>query len=248
MEPAEYGTLFSLEQDYWWFRALRAVLADAQGAAGLPTNARVLDAGCGTGMLAAALQRSGARVFAFDRAAEASHYWSRRGLTTACRGSVNEIPFGSDTFDAVFAVDLLECDGVEEQQACVELLRVVRPGGYVFLVVPAYDWLMSPEHHRAVHASRRYTRSRITAALTAMPARVVRATHLFMTVFPPIAVYRVWRSLQGPTAIPRSELRAMSPWVDTLLFALTDWERVLLRRVDLPIGSSILVVLHRRHE
>ena len=88
MQPGEYGTLFSLEENYWWFRALRAVLLERCQASGPQTDFRVLDAGCGTGMLAAVFESSGARAFAFDLAGDASKYWSQRGLTRACRASV----------------------------------------------------------------------------------------------------------------------------------------------------------------
>lgn len=246
MEAAEYRTLFDLEEQYWWFRALRSALVDVWRREGAPAHARVLDAGCGTGMLATALQGTGARVCAFDLSAEAPQYWRRRGLSRACRASINQIPFASDSFDAAFSVDVLESDGVDEREACRELLRVVKPGGCVFLIVPAYDALMSPEHHKAVRASRRYTRARIRALASELPARVVRITHLFMTVFPAVAAYRLWRRADaGVPDEPRSELRPLPRWIDSLLFAATGWERLLLSRINLPFGSSILVVLQR---
>ena len=39
-------------------------------------------------------------------------------------------------------------------EAYEEIVECSSPGGYMILVVPAYDWLMSKEHHRAVRAVR----------------------------------------------------------------------------------------------
>jgi SAM-dependent methyltransferase len=246
VEPTEYRTLFDVEEDLWWFRALRGVLFDAAAAEGIGPGARVLDAGCGTGMLVSALQARGFRAHGFDLSADAQPFWPRRNVTRACRATANAIPFASGSFDAVFAVDLLESDAVDEQAACAELVRVLRPGGLLFMVVPAYRALMSPSHHRAVHASRRYTRTRIRDVLSSTPARVVRTTHLFMTLFPPVAAYRLWRRFRDrPTDPACSELSAPPGWLNASLFHLTDWERALMARADLPFGSSILVVLRR---
>jgi SAM-dependent methyltransferase len=197
-------------------------------------------------MFAAALAGHGYRAVGFDLSADAAAFWPRRGVARACRATATAIPFAGASFDAVCAVDLLESEAVDEQEAARELVRVLRPGGVLILVVPAYRWLMSPAHHRAVRASRRYTRGRIRAVLGPAGATVIRASHLFLTMFPAVALYRLWRWLTDARSGPApSEVAPQPSWLNAILFRLTDWERALLTTVDLPFGSSILVVLRR---
>ena len=207
---------------------------------------RILDAGCGTGKTLSALSVTlPARGFGLDIAAAAAAYWPRRELSRMCLASVDDIPFRDGAFDAALGIDVLESDEVDERRAYRELWRVVREGGYLVLVVPAYRWLFSPEHHCAVHASRRYTRRDVAAVLRAAPVRVVRMTHLFMSTLLPAALYRLWLRRRRIRVTPRSELRRLPSVIDEALFRIVDAERRVLRRFDLPFGSSILVVVQK---
>lgn len=248
MEAHEYRTLAESESSYWWFRELRAILVDCCRRAGLGPSSRILDAGCGTGKTLEVLSREvSEEAYGFDVSAVAAPWWPQRRLPRMCVASVNAVPFRDGSFDAVLGVDVLECDGVDDRQACRELLRVLRPGGCLIVVVPAYRWLMSPEHHRAVQASRRYTRKELRALLEGLPGRVVRMTHLFMSVLAPVAAYRLWRRAVGwrGNGRPHSELRLLPRPVDALLFRASDWERRLLAGMDLPFGSSLLAVVQK---
>jgi SAM-dependent methyltransferase len=253
----EYETLFELEESYWWFRGLRGVLLDVCQSLGIDRNARILDAGCGTGHTVGVLRTEvSRRSHGFDVSPVAATYWPRKQLSGLCVGSINAVPYRDGCFDAVIAVDVLECDGVSEEQALSELVRVLRAGGCLILVVPAYRWMLSPEHHRAVGASRRYSRRSALRLLDERPVRIVRATHVFATVFFAVAIYRLWQRLRIRLSMrerpfshsahpPRSELRPLSPVANSLLTGMMKWERRLLGIANLPFGSSILIVAEK---
>jgi len=106
----------------------------------LPPPARILDLGCGTGDLAAALSAQGYRVTACDIAekmlevarqayARAGVEW--RGLDTAWR----ELPFAAGGFDGAVASSVFEYLEAVPGVAS-ELARVLRPGGVLLLSVP----------------------------------------------------------------------------------------------------------------
>lgn len=249
MEPYEYKTLFDFESSYWWYRGLRAILLDTLKGLGLGASSRILDAGCGTGKNLQELQGSiTAYSFGFDLSQHAARYWPQRGLNGVCLASINQIPFRDGAFDGALSVDVLECDGVREEEAYRELLRVVRPAGFVVLVVPAYSWLYAEKHHKAVHASRRYTRRQVTSLLTKGPVRVLRITHLFPSLLPAIAGYRLLQRLSDHDGAeyPRSDLRLLPSLLNGALFRIVDVERRLLGRVDFPFGSSLLAVVQKQ--
>jgi SAM-dependent methyltransferase len=251
VEPHEYETLFNFETFYWWYRGLHLILLDTLHSLDLPARPRVLDAGCGTGQnLANIKERVTGAAYGFDLSPFAAAYWKKRGIDRACVASINEIPFASNSFDVVVSVDVLECEAVVEEKAYREMWRLLKPGGYMLLVVPAYDWLLSEEHHRAVRAVRRYSRKKILELLATQPTQIVRITHLFGSVLPAVACYRYAERFSSRVSDgrPRSELRPLSPVLNTLLFELVNLERHLLRKLDIPFGSSIMVTARKTGE
>jgi ubiquinone/menaquinone biosynthesis C-methylase UbiE len=108
----------------------------------LPDGARILDAGCGTGLLTLALLRAlerPAHIAAADlslaslkTARRAARKESSRTEHTArfARANALKLPFGDDSFDLVVTSGVLEYLPLDEGMS--EMARVLRPGGYFF--------------------------------------------------------------------------------------------------------------------
>ncbi len=106
-------------------------------------GSRVLVAGCGAGHEAALIQRLlGAEVHAvdvIDELAESFRDWSRLHYQVA---SVCNLPFESASFDAIFYHHVIE--HVDDPVASlVELSRVLKPGGWLFIGTPNRHRLVS---------------------------------------------------------------------------------------------------------
>jgi len=94
---------------------------------------RILDAGCGDGLLALELARRGANVTGVDGSEQmirtahrrARHFQEAVNFGTA---AVEELPFGAGSFDVVVAVTVL-CFVEDATGAVREMARVVEPGG-----------------------------------------------------------------------------------------------------------------------
>lgn len=102
---------------------------------GLPVDGTILDAGGGTGRVAAALRdKAGCTVVAdlsFKMLTEAS---AKGGLQLACSHS-EHLPFPANFFDRVIMVDAMHhvCDHAE---TAAELWRVLAPGGRIVILEP----------------------------------------------------------------------------------------------------------------
>jgi SAM-dependent methyltransferase len=221
--------------DYWWYRARADLLESALGEY-LGSPDRMLDVGSADGPSVEWMRTSGRRV-TLDV--------DPRGLKAGegvC-GSALALPFGDATFDVVGAFDVVEhCE--PEDQALSELARVLRPGGWLLLSVPAYQWAWSDHDVRAGHY-RRYTRSRLLAAVRAAGFDVRRCTYGFAGVFPMFAAERVVRRLRRRGKGADGGLPQVSPTLDRVLTWISRAESKVLRRRDLPFGSSVFLAARR---
>lgn len=110
------------------------------------TGMRLLDVGCGVGLLLRAAERRGALVAGVDTAVERLEI-ARWALPDADlrEGDVDALPFDNGTFDVVTA-----CGGTGGTAVLAELIRVVRPGGRVAVggwVHPAGCWAATFGEH-----------------------------------------------------------------------------------------------------
>jgi len=226
----------SIDQpDYWWYRARTELLHSALGDF-LGTPRRLLDVGSADGP-SVSWMRGDHERFAIDL--------DPRGLgagTGVCASAL-ALPFRDGSFDVVGAFDVIEhCES--EARVIGELARVLAPGGRLLASVPAYQWAWSDHDERAGHY-RRYTRPRLRAAVEAAGFVVDRCTYGFAGVFPVFAAERAVRRLRRRPSPPGDALPRVSPAQDRVLMGLSRVERRVLRRRDLPFGSSVFLAAHR---
>ena len=103
---------------------------------------RLLEVGCGPGIMLPDLLAMGCEVHAIDISAEmirrAEQRMSGHPLARRCHlgvGDVERLEFGEGSFDAVLALGVLEYLPAREG-ALREMLRVLKPGGHLVLTVP----------------------------------------------------------------------------------------------------------------
>ena len=103
----------------------------------LPARTRVIDAGCGEGILVDEFQSS------LDIVGVDPNYSSAHVQT----GSVTSLPFGGASFDRGLCLDVLEhLTFPDQSKALAELFRVVKPGGELLVSVPNLAHLQSRVH------------------------------------------------------------------------------------------------------
>src|SRR6185295_8928433 len=119
MDEQTYQVAAEVENDHWWFRGRRRILAaviETQLRAGHGPR-RILEVGCGNGGNLELLARWGT-VFAVEKDDTARARASRRGVATVERGWLPDtIPFPRRSFDLIVLLDVLE--HVEDDTAAV---------------------------------------------------------------------------------------------------------------------------------
>ena len=239
MEKQQYDILFRLEESHWWYLGMQRMV-DALLTRYLDRNRthRVLDAGCGTGGMSSHLQQLGA-VVGLDLADEALALCRRRDLPSLVRGSVEQLPFASQSFDLVVSLDVIYHMAVgNDTLALEEFHRVLRPGGLLVIRVPAYNWLHGA-HDVAVHTRHRYSRRELASKLRAVGFRIRKLTHVNSFLFPVAALKRL---LEGSSHSFCSDLEMPPPLLNRALLGVLSLEAALLPLLSLPWGLSVMAV------
>jgi SAM-dependent methyltransferase len=159
MEGTEVRKLAELEDDHWWYRERRHLLAKA--ISGL-TPGKALDIGAAGGGNTRVLREHGWDAVALEYGADGAEVAHGRGLATL-RGDATRLPFADASLDLVMAFDLLE-HLHDDDSAVAEVHRVLKPTGTYLVAVPADPKLWS-SHDEAVDHVRRYTREGLLSLL-----------------------------------------------------------------------------------
>jgi len=246
VKPAEYRRMFEAEETQWWYvgqRAIAHALIEPP-AATLGTRGRaprILDAGCGTGGNLRHLEALG-RAVGVDLAPEAMARWPTRGVR-ATRASLLALPFPDQTFDLVTSFDVIYHAWVPDDAAAVkEMARVLRPGGFLLVRVPALE-ILRGAHDEAVETRRRYTRSELVGLLETAGLTPVRSTYANFFLFPLLLARRTLDRALGREGSDVAFLPAPLEWLfKRVLFT----ESALVRRGgSLPVGASVIALARR---
>lgn len=96
----------------------------------------VIDVGCGSGRVLAALRRPGVRLCGVEASADAAESLRARGIEGhSVDLETQPLPFGDGTFDVALCYDVLE-HVFSPERLLAEIRRVLAPGGTALLCVP----------------------------------------------------------------------------------------------------------------
>jgi len=106
----------------------------------LKEGARILEGGCGIGDKVHVLHAGGYEAYGIDNAAASVRETNRLApeLNVSC-GDVEHLPFGDGFFDGYWSLGVIEHFREGFQATAREMHRVLRPGGFLFLTVPAFS-------------------------------------------------------------------------------------------------------------
>lgn len=244
MNPAAYTQMFECEDNHWWYVGMQTIVSTLLQShiRWQATVPQVLDVGCGTGATLAHFDQY-TRATGIDLFPEALQFCQRRGFLRLSRATVEALPFRENTFDLVTCFDVLSQRPItDDTQAIAEIAQVLKPGGWVVVREPAYNFLCGSSHDRAVDVNRRYTSGQLQRKLQAAGLHVHRATYANTLLFPVAAVKRLvepW--LRLGSAMASDPDLSFQGW-HHLLVRILRLEAGLLKWLDLPFGLSLIIL------
>jgi SAM-dependent methyltransferase len=182
-------------------------------------------------------------AFGIDASSCAAQLWKERDINRAAIASADCLPFGSNEFGLVTCFDVvyqLSEEGVK--RALSEMHRVLKPGGLLFIREPAYRWLLGP-HDEAVGARHRFTLSELIKLVDSLGFERRRSTYANTLLFGAAVPHRLLSRLLGSTS---SDVKPVPGWMNKAFYGVLRAESLLLERVSLPFGLSVILLVEKK--
>lgn len=225
-----------LEETYWWYRARRKIICDIVQRF-LIAPGELIDFGGGSGVIARRLADLGYQVRVADLCADALASCRRLGLETV---DLNLTWPAEHCADAILAADVLEHIG-DDIGTLRKLHSVLRPQGWLFVTVPAYNFLWSGEDYVSNHV-RRYTRGLLEKNVRTANFTIEWCSYFNMLLLPLITGYLSYKRLARPQDMYVSDIQPLPEWQNNVLYHIFAAERNMLPRIRFPAGASIFLV------
>lgn len=239
MEISEYKNIYLNESSHFYYVGIHSIIISLIKKYLPNKTPRILDAGCGTGLLAKKMSSIG-KVFAIDLSKEAIKYARRRDVNAQI-ASINKIPFPKNHFDMVTCIDVINLIEVSnDKNALKEIFRVLKPNGILIMRASAIPWLNS-EHDICVHIKKRYTISEMRSLLTDASFEIKKLSYINFFLFVP-ALFKHIKWKISKKSNPTSTIRKVNPLLNKIVIYLTKLEEILIKNINLPIGNGIIAV------
>ncbi|MEW6231240.1 MAG: class I SAM-dependent methyltransferase [Chloroflexota bacterium] len=238
--PDRLSRLSQLERWHFWFVGRRALIERLLNRYLNGKDQFVLDLGCGTGLMLETLMRRGYRVVGLDLRPEGL-YTTRQRLPHSwlLQADTSHLPLKEEAFGVVTLLDVLE--HVDDGVLLSEIYRVMQPGGWAVITVPAMPWLWSYRDEAAGHL-RRYTRQQLGRMLANAHLHVQEIRYYQCLLLPLVVITRLF-GRRGPAMRdleerPLSTFNTVMTWINRIEARLSDV-------ISWPWGSSLVVTCRR---
>src|SRR5437870_9217779 len=219
MDPAYVATHVEEDRRHWWFRGRLAVLLAILRRVLPPGHARLLELGCGTGNVLAALSEFGEAV-GMETHPELIAAARAAGLDVRTGRLPEDLGVAPGWAEVVLLLDVIE--HVDDDGAALAAARrAVAAGGLLVVTVPAYRWLWSG-HDEVLGHRRRYTAAGLRAAAERAGFSVLKVSYFNTLLFPLLAAVRGWKRLRGDRG---HDLRRPTAPLNRLLEGVFAFER-----------------------
>jgi SAM-dependent methyltransferase len=238
MERVVYEKMAELDQQHWWYRARRQVLAALiRRKARPPAGGRLLEIGCGTGHNLEMLSEFGQldALELDDTARAVAEKRLGRPVMDSPLPELRGVP--QRAYDLVAALDVIE--HIDDDDASLDsIATLLKPGGKLVMTVPAHEWMWSA-HDVVSHHKRRYSKRSLKRLIHGSPLRLDSMGYLNSLLLPAAIAERLASKARGKQD---ADLWLPPRPINATLETLFASERHLIGRVPLPPGLSLFAI------
>jgi len=245
--PDGNESCLDIEDNSFWFGHRNNVITSLVKAF-FPDGA-VFDVGGGNGYVAMALQKAGIDTVLIEPGQQGARNAKTRGLNVVIQSTLEDCEFSDETIPAFGLFDVLE--HIENDSEFLKrVYGLLLPRGYLYVTVPAYNFLWSIDDDYAQHY-RRYTVRALTETLESAGFSVRYCSYFFCVLVPAVFVFksipsrfRIRHSVDVPSIKQEHAVRAGIAGL-LLKHSLAYELRRIEKRRYLPMGSSCVAVAQK---
>ncbi len=239
-----YDELRKREKDDWWFVGRHKIIANfLEKYLGNKKDLKILDIGCGAGGMIDLLSQYGTTI-GVDKDRQIAQF-NRKNGRKVFHGDLVKLSFPDSSFDLVSLLEVLEHVD-DDLQGLKEVRRILKPGGTFFISVPVFPFLWS-SHDYASHHKRRYMKGELLDKIKKTGFRIKNVTYFDSFLFPVILTYRFWSNVFVKEKY-KSNFIDYPPLVNGFLKLIFSSESFFLKRFNLPLGVSLLVIARKKEK
>jgi SAM-dependent methyltransferase len=159
-------------------------------------------------------------------------------------GDAQDLPLKDQCVDVVMILDCLEHVD-DDGRVLDECRRVLRKGGRLLITVPAFTFLWTTFDKHSYH-KRRYDRRGLLITLREKQFTIHKVSHYLSYLFPVLLLVSTFERLglrkEDREAGWRNRLKLPPKILNELLTLMGKLEARLLRWVNIPFGSTLVVI------
>jgi 2-polyprenyl-3-methyl-5-hydroxy-6-metoxy-1,4-benzoquinol methylase len=242
MKIEMYRIFFEIQKKHWWFVTRKNIVLDFVDRY-LPegNQVKVLDIGCGSGLMLNALAKVG-QTFGMDMSDEAISFSKEIFDGRVEKGALpDQVPYQEEFFDLITALDVIE--HIDDDVGSISAIRALLvPGGKCIFTVPAYMFLWSAHDEMNQH-KRRYTLPELNEKLVQAGFTVEKISYYNTLLFPAVFLVRMLNNVLQREGAPDTDMPGSA--MNYVLKKIFGIEKYLLRYLNLPFGVSVLAVVRK---
>ncbi|HKR05432.1 MAG TPA: class I SAM-dependent methyltransferase, partial [Bacteroidia bacterium] len=243
-----YDRLYSIEENSFWYSHRNNCIIET--VKHFSPRSVIYDVGGGNGYVASGLEKAGLKTVLIEPGQTGVLNAKKRGLTNIVCSTLEDINLKEGTLDAIGIFDVLE--HIKEDGSFINLLnKYLKPGGMLYITVPAFKFLWSKEDEAAGHY-RRYTLKLLENILKKNGFETMYSTYIFSILPVPVFFFRTITSLFGISKNP-NDLKnqqhaheAKKGLTNNFLEKIWKWELSKIRNTKkISIGGSCLLAARK---
>ena len=147
-------------------------------------------------------------------------------------------------YDLIFLTDVLE-HVKNDRNLLQKLIKNLNKNGYLFITVPAYQYLFSSKD-KMLHHYRRYNSKELIEIALNKKTIIKKISYFNFFLFIPLSLIIIFFKILNITFIDRVE-KTPNLIINYLLQKIFSLEKYFLTKINLPFGLSVLAIIKKKN-
>ena len=242
MDPQVYKLHRENEKEHWWYKGRRKIISVfINKFIYKKEKLKILDFGAGSGTNTITLSNYG-DVYVYEKDKDTQNYLRKKFENKANIFLLEDVKEDS-FYDLIVASDVIE--HIENDDKILNLLsKILNPGGYILITVPAYNFLYN-ERDKFLGHFRRYNKKTLNNKAEKYFDTVKSSYYNFFLFFLSLSlfIFLKWFKIKSLITSPENTPNFL---INNFFYKIFASEKFFLKYLNFPFGSSIIYLAKKK--